>query len=312
MNFDFFFENFKFKIHLAAFTILKPTTTPPHLISAMSEPTKLRAAILDSVEEHSNVATFLKVWSNSKSKQSLVTETVVELSKANAKRFFVSAKSILDTVIETEAYVPQSCFSDSEAEAEENDNKNSPPNDTTAATGSSDSAYNPNDTTFATNSNSSSASNILEPEQIVVPDEQSSAALKFIKVLAALIEAYLEKNSKDMKTFSSDNLECKILAMAESLNELMFELQTCGAEGVAAQVAVGNMCERWWLKDIKNKDMLMTHLIPLLCIKSLENDATEKDLKRLYNLRDAMSLLDFADDSIQYLKGLLLRFPSSG
>ena len=129
--------------------------------------------------------------------------------------------------------------------------------------------------------------------------------------------------------------------VAEMLHDLLFPLQSCaatntnimdleggeeGGDGVTktttnssagsntihkeaqqTQSAIFTMCETYWHGNFDDKEQMVTQLIPLLLVKSLDESAQKTDVKRLYSIREAINLLDFRDTSIDSLKLHLLR-----
>jgi len=107
-------------------------------------------------------------------------------------------------------------------------------------------------------------------------------------------------------------LDDEIFEVAELLHDLLFPLQHGPvASGIKvstqAQSAIFSMCERYWHGNFEDKEQLVTQLIPLLLMKSLNDNAQKNDVKRLYSIREAIDLLDFQDESIESLKLHLLR-----
>ncbi|KAL7548520.1 hypothetical protein ACHAWF_011800 [Thalassiosira exigua] len=78
-------------------------------------------------------------------------------------------------------------------------------------------------------------------------------------------------------------------------------------EASAAQSSIFEVCETWWRADLAGKEQLVTQLIPLLLVRSLDPAARKGDVKRLCSMRRAIDLLDFEDESIRPLKDHLLR-----
>ena len=96
------------------------------------------------------------------------------------------------------------------------------------------------------------------------------------------------------------------------MHDLLFPLQhgpvSSGIKvATQAQSAIFSMCERYWHGNFEDKEQLVTQLIPLLLMKSLNDNAQKNDVKRLYSIREAIDLLDFQDESIESLKLHLLR-----
>ena len=73
------------------------------------------------------------------------------------------------------------------------------------------------------------------------------------------------------------------------------------------KTAVSRICEEWWLKDEPGAENLVVQLLPYLLICSNAPDAYDSDVIRVFKIREALGLLDFDDENIGSLKGLLLR-----
>ena len=161
-------------------------------------------------------------------------------------------------------------------------------------------------------------------------------SLYFLKCCADMLHAYLDgvlsRNVEKQQQKKGDDsiiVEIKVLdealGLAELLHDVLFALSSTYANvdaddddykkhekdiliGVEAQQSISNLCEKWWLNHCKGRDLLVTQLLPLLLIKSLHGQAKQADVKRMFQVSDALDLLDFDDEeSISYLKSLLCR-----
>lgn len=148
----------------------------------------------------------------------------------------------------------------------------------------------------------------------------SSLSIKFIKCCAYLVEAYLDGIIKRQRNGRGglQTLDDEIFEVAEMLHELLFPLDQVGNNFVtmkkmiiSVQSAIFTMCEKWWHGNFEDKEQLVTQLIPLLLMRSLDDNAQKNDVKRLYSIREAIDLLDFQDESIESLKMHLLRVVSN-
>lgn len=100
------------------------------------------------------------------------------------------------------------------------------------------------------------------------------------------------------KVFSSSNLLPAVQLLHDNL--IIFE-----SDSVLSSEIVG-LCESWWKNDLAGKEMLISQFLPLMVSRSLTLKK-KVDVHRVYSLRDAFSLFDFDDDSIEDLKLLLIR-----
>ncbi|KAG8384279.1 hypothetical protein BUALT_Bualt04G0101900 [Buddleja alternifolia] len=69
---------------------------------------------------------------------------------------------------------------------------------------------------------------------------------------------------------------------------------------------IANLCEEWWKGDLLGKETLISQALPVILSRSLTLKK-KVDVHRVYTLRDAFTLFDFEDESIEDLKHLLIR-----
>lgn len=69
---------------------------------------------------------------------------------------------------------------------------------------------------------------------------------------------------------------------------------------------IAGLCEEWWKEHLPGRETLISQLLPFLLSRSL-TEGKKVDVRRVCLLRDALSLLDFDDESIEDLKLLLVR-----
>ena len=219
-----------------------------------------------------------------------------QFQKRHARRLFSALQPLLQHVIENETYVPRSAL-ESDDEGEEG-NENS-----SRMMKSKKRASDVSQATVATQS-----------ELEVTPDPESTQALHFMKYSAMMVQAYLENvKSRTKRSSRGGTIEIQeqVLAVAELLHDELFSLISCGTEGAAVQRTVAAMCEHYWNGSFVDKELLVVQLVPHLVLKTLDGKANRADIKRFWNMRLALELIDFDDDSIAHLKGLLLRTVSS-
>ena len=94
-------------------------------------------------------------------------------------------------------------------------------------------------------------------------------------------------------------------ALVGDLSTLIFELKA--SAGHPLQDAISRVCEQCFARKAQGFEALMPQAFTYLLARSLEPGATTADLKRLYAVRDALSLFDFEDCSIDTVRNLLLR-----
>ncbi|EOD05699.1 putative condensin, partial [Emiliania huxleyi CCMP1516] len=96
----------------------------------------------------------------------------------------------------------------------------------------------------------------------------------------------------------------KLQAVAEALHDIIFDLHDPRASTL--QGAIVELCESWWLAERPGRDELVPQTISYLLVSALHEAATAADVKRLWALRSALGVLDYADPSVAALKRLLL------
>ncbi|KAL3646421.1 hypothetical protein CASFOL_011601 [Castilleja foliolosa] len=69
---------------------------------------------------------------------------------------------------------------------------------------------------------------------------------------------------------------------------------------------IANLCEEWWKGDLEGKETLISQSLPVILSRSLTLKK-KVDIHRVYSIRDAFTLFDFEDESIEDLKHLLIR-----
>ncbi|KAG6395914.1 hypothetical protein SASPL_142047 [Salvia splendens] len=69
---------------------------------------------------------------------------------------------------------------------------------------------------------------------------------------------------------------------------------------------IANLCEEWWKAGLLGKETLISQSLPVILSRSLTLKK-KVDVHRVYSLREAFSLFDFEDESIEDLKHLLIR-----
>lgn len=207
--------------------------------------------------------------------------------KGHARRFFGALSPILKKIIEEESYVPASAY-ESDVDEENSDG----------------------------GSKKNRKQETIDPSD-VVPDATSTEALEFLKASCLCLGAYLEGLVERRSDTSADNdrkrypVMDEVFAVAELLHGVLFSLHSCGSKGVQVQATIATLCETWWQQRFVDREAMVVQLMPFLAAKSLDTSAQKADVKRLFLIRDALGVLDFENESIAYLKSLLLRTVSS-
>lgn len=62
-----------------------------------------------------------------------------------------------------------------------------------------------------------------------------------------------------------------------------------------------------WCKDFHGKELMVPYMVSYLLMKCLQPETALKDIKRLWQIRNCLLLLDYDDPSADPIKLLLLR-----
>ena len=203
-------------------------------------------------------------------------------NRSQLKRFFSGLHSIVERIIEDEAFVPESIKE--ENSSDENDD-NIPDND-------------------------------------VKPDKVSDERLLVLKCAALAVRAFLDGRiirQKEKEVNHERKVALKvppqIQQIASILHETLFPLHSCGSPAAPAKTAILALCETWWLAEAENRESLIVQCLPLLVLnasnESIDAFTTKTHIQRLYKLRNAFGCIDFADATSESLKQLLLRVASN-
>ena len=136
-----------------------------------------------------------------------------------------------------------------------------------------------------------------------VPDALQYAATTVKAYVTGMRAAMADKNRKL-------GLISEALAVGRALHDAIFDLDFCPE----AQGTIVSMCEALYLANVPEREHLIMQALPLLVASAAAvatEDAFAKDVKRLYTLREALQEVDFADESSDYVRKLLLSLASS-
>jgi condensin-2 complex subunit G2 len=233
--------------------------------------------------------------------------------KNHARRLFSALSPILQHIVENEEFIPASACHDEEERRISNSNSHSNSEEDLERSSSGAPSH---------NNRASNASNVT-----VTPDEESTKALLFIKYTAMMVHAYLvnlsskHEDTNNNNNNNSDNNSHKqrsyeimeeVKEITELLHDVLFDLNSCGVEGLNVQKSIVALCESYWNGHFINRNDYVASVIPLLVVRTLDGNATKADIKRLWNMRDALPLFSFQDESIAYLRSLMVRAVGSG
>ncbi|GBG28703.1 Condensin-2 complex subunit G2 [Hondaea fermentalgiana] len=134
-------------------------------------------------------------------------------------------------------------------------------------------------------------------------EKTAVAALNCVSSVVLTSLASLQEASKNGNTHAGQRIPVGLTRCARQMHDALFELKAARE----LQSKVSRICEQWWVLDLPDKGQLVTRLLPVLIIYSLEDDAKRADVKRVFIVRKMLGLLDLEDDSSLTLKQLLLR-----
>ena len=147
--------------------------------------------------------------------------------------------------------------------------------------------------------------------EVKVLDEALGMAELLHDVLFPLRSGYeLDENHHNHEY--DNNVTAFSSSSSSNNNTFTSELEDTSLLAHETHHSICTLCEKWWTNHLKGRDLLVTQLLPLLLVKTLDPSAKLNDVKRMYAVSDALRLLDFDDEeSISYLKSLLCRTVST-
>ncbi|XP_065876662.1 uncharacterized protein [Euphorbia lathyris] len=119
-----------------------------------------------------------------------------------------------------------------------------------------------------------------------------------VEKLQILIQIAFLCLSHPKKVFSSSDLLPAVQMLHDNL--LLFESDT------SLLLEIASLCEVYWKENFPGREMLISQSLPFLVSRSLTSKK-KVDVHRVYALREALTLFDFEDESIEDLKSLLIR-----
>lgn len=108
-------------------------------------------------------------------------------------------------------------------------------------------------------------------------------------------------------TESSKSRPKSLFTTLATLHDILTLLNCDDIEESHLQVCIAKSCECWWLRGELGRELLVTQLIAYLLLSAVETDDSDVLVKRLHGIKSSFQLLDFDDDSIESIRGLLLR-----
>lgn len=152
--------------------------------------------------------------------------------------------------------------------------------------------------------------NKLEEHSMYAADNQESNStdmdLRLLRNICSFLQAYLDRQeSESQAKKTSLPLSEQILEVAILLHDQIFYL--AGPEGSPLQFAIIKVCSTIWKQNRVGRENVILHTVPALLVLSLDENAKNADVKRVYEMRDAFELFDLEDESSDGLRELMLR-----
>jgi condensin-2 complex subunit G2 len=198
--------------------------------------------------------------------------------KSQLKRFFSNVRSIVDHIIEKEAYR------------------------VTSSNGS-----NNNDGASSSSQDVARSKECLAFFQYVLSCVQSV-------INGRIHERQQDSTVRDDRTTKPLRMLPQVLDVTLAMHDILFALHACGESAASTTITVLNLCEAWWLANGECREALIVQCLPLLVLRACEEHdcfTNKAHIQRLYKLRDAFHCIDFTDPSSDSLRKLVLRLASN-
>ena len=106
---------------------------------------------------------------------------------------------------------------------------------------------------------------------------------------------------------NSPSTDHNIVQTVQLLHELLIPLDDAIPGANQLKSSISRLCEKWWINQDEGAENIIIQLVPYLLITALSSSSRDIDAKRLYNVRGALLLFDFDDESIESIRSLILR-----
>ncbi|KAK4772490.1 hypothetical protein SAY86_014265 [Trapa natans] len=140
--------------------------------------------------------------------------------------------------------------------------------------------------------------NVPEPDRSNEESSMEQRKQRILERLQVLAHIMVLCLSSPQKAFEVEHLLPAARALHDNL--ILFE-----SDSVLSSEIV-NLCEEWWKEGLPERETLISQFLPFLISRSLTLKK-KVDVHRVYTLREAFTLFDFMDESIEDLKLLLIR-----
>ena len=251
----------------------------------------------DHGDENDRTVRSLRRGLSGKEQRALLFNAIECFQTGHAVRFFAGLRTFVQTTIDNEDHVPSTAYAVQSPYPEGSDHGNDQNG---------------------------------EDAMVVVGDAKSSRALLFLRLAAACTQVYLtemntasqerqqqqqpeqQHSSKQKKQSRPLHVIEEAFEVAFALHRILLSLQDCGPHGLDTQRTIVSLCEAWWNAQAPHRQYLVSQALPLLIQSAaLADTAPKSQLLRLYQMRRAVSHIDFTDESSEWCRSILMRVASS-
>ncbi|KAI3652047.1 hypothetical protein MP228_003350 [Amoeboaphelidium protococcarum] len=129
--------------------------------------------------------------------------------------------------------------------------------------------------------------------------EDQDLAVSFVNFSVGLVEAYMELQQKGEQLKKCDVMDI-LRVMHDQL--LSIDQETFGR----VQETISRCCETCFTAQLDECETVVAQTVSYLLMKTVSPLAKQADIKRIYAIREALSLFDFEDENTESLRDLLL------
>jgi Condensin II non structural maintenance of chromosomes subunit/HEAT repeat len=155
---------------------------------------------------------------------------------------------------------------------------------------------------------------MTHPARLFNDTTRTREVFLFLYYVTSCATAYFEGWVTKNKPSPNSPVFNEVYHIATSLHAFIdtIDESTSSKEVRTAHQAIVTLCETWWLKNGVQKESLIGNILPILVGNVLKTESSKgADMKRLYSIRSAFSIIDFDDPESQSFVFLLLRLISS-
>ena len=208
---------------------------------------------------------------NPTEQKNLLCQVVREFTTADMRRFCNAVAPQVHTLVESQAYLPSETDSPS-------------PND-------------PDD-----------EASLASETTVTKLNSPFLRVLHFFRYTSLLLNAFLEGRQKPNHTLSILPEFWQVLV---PLHDIMLNLDDCGPAGRLLQSSLLQLCESLWHAKVNDRTHVVAQTFSLLVNQALEQGSTARRWNRLFEMREALDVVDWDDASSRWLRSRLLALASS-